>query len=204
MDTLKQGQPVVSREGNGGDSAAAAAEQVRQAKEQLEKAAFADAAQQIKDMVKSDPTLTDLAKQLAIDVTPGGLRIQILDEVKLPMFPSGSSSPNERARLLIQKVVPVLMKLNHPISIAGHTDAQPFPGPDRTNWELSTERANATRRLLTDDGFPEGRIMSVTGHADREPLLPADPMAAANRRIAIMVMREVPLAPDRRPSTSAQ
>jgi chemotaxis protein MotB len=52
------------------------------------------------------------------------------------MFPTGSSAPNERTKLLIQKIVPVLMKLHEPLSIAGHTDAAPFPGPDRTNWEL--------------------------------------------------------------------
>jgi chemotaxis protein MotB len=151
-----------------------------------EKAAFETAAQQIRDAVRSDPALADLSKQLTIDMTPDGLRIQILDEVKLPMFPTGSSTPNDRAKLLLQKVVPVLMKLHQPISIAGHTDSAPFPGPGRTNWELSAERANATRRLLVDDGLPETRLKSV---------MPADPLAAANRRIAILVMREAPPPP---------
>jgi chemotaxis protein MotB len=167
--------------------------------ERREKAAFAAAAQQIKDAVRNDPALADLAKQLAIDMTPQGLRIQIMDEIKMPMFPSGSSAPNERARLLMQKVVPILMKLSQPISIAGHTDAQPFPGPGRSNWELSAERANATRRLLVDGGFPESRVQSVSGHADHDPLLPADPMAAANRRIAILVLREAPAASPAQP-----
>jgi chemotaxis protein MotB len=156
--------------------------------------AFEHAADEIKQAVHSDPELANLSKQLAIDMTPDGLRIQILDEVKLPMFPTGSAAPNERARLLIQKIVPVLMKLHEPLSIAGHTDAAPFPGPDRTNWELSAERANATRRLLTDGGLPVTRIKSVIGDADRDPLLPADPMAAANRRIAILVMRDAAAA----------
>jgi chemotaxis protein MotB len=164
-------------------------------KARLEKLAFEQAAQQLQDAVRGDPALADLAKQLTIDMTPEGLRIQIVDEVKLPMFPSGSATPNERARLLLQKVTPVLMRLTQPISIAGHTDAAPFPGPERTNWELSAERANATRRLLVDGGFPEARVKSVTGNADRDPLLPADPLAAANRRIAILVLREAPLAP---------
>ena len=164
-------------------------------KAQDEKVAFEAAAAEIKQAVRSDPALADLSKQLAIDMTPEGLRIQIVDEVKLPMFQSGSSAPNERARLLIQKIVPILTKLHEPLSIAGHTDAQPFPSPDRTNWELSAERANATRRLLTDAGLPERRIKSVIGDADRDPLLPADPMAAANRRIAILVMREAPVEP---------
>ena len=144
-DVVREGQP---------DTRPVTPADVAAEKAREEKAAFEQAAQQIRDAVRSDPALADLVKQLAIDMTPEGLRIQILDEVKLPMFPTGSSTPNERARLLMQKIVPVLMKLSQPISIAGHTDAAPFPGPDRTNWELSAERANATRRLLVDGGFP--------------------------------------------------
>jgi chemotaxis protein MotB len=186
------GAAVVQRQGllRPVTQAEIAAEKVRE-----EKAAFEQAADQIREAVRSDPALADLAKQLTIDMTPDGLRIQIIDEIKMPMFPSGSAAPNERARLLIQKIVPILMKLHEPLSIAGHTDAQPFSGPDRTNWELSAERANATRRLLTDAGLPQARVKSVIGNADRDPLLPADPLAAANRRIAILVMRDAPLAP---------
>ena len=158
--------------------------------ERREKAAFESAAQQIRDAVTADPALAELGRQLSIDMTPEGLRIQIMDEIKLPMFATGSADPNERARLLLQKVVPVLTKLAQPISIAGHTDAAPFPGPGRTNWELSAERANATRRLLLEGGLPEGRVRSVTGNADKDPLLSAAPMAAANRRIAIVVLRD--------------
>jgi chemotaxis protein MotB len=195
-DTAELGKTRFNRDGTPDDTAdqaardKAAREKAAQDKMDQEKASFEQAAQQIKDAVRSDPALADLGKQLSVDMTPDGLRIQILDEIKQPMFPSGSATPNERARLLIQKVAPVLMKLSNPISIAGHTDSQPFPGPDRTNWELSTERANATRRLLTDGGLPDARIRSVSGQADRDPLLPADPMAAANRRIAILVLRQ--------------
>ena len=124
------------------------------------------------------------------------------------MFALGSAEPNERARLLLQKIAPVLVRLNHAISIAGHTDAAQYPGPDRTNWELSTERANGTRRLLMEDGLPDTRITSVTGHADRDLLLPADPLAAANRRIAIVVLRAAPAPPApptiRRPAMPAR
>jgi len=197
-DVQREGQPDMRPATPAEAAADVAAEKARQ-----EKAAFEGAAEQIKTAVHSDPALADLAKQLAIDMTPDGLRIQILDEVKLPMFPSGSSTPNERVRLLMQKVVPVLMKLSQPISIAGHTDSAPFPGPERTNWELSAERANATRRVLVDGGFPESRVMSVIGDADRDPLLPADPLAAANRRIAILVLRQAPLVPAPAPGAGA-
>jgi len=165
--------------------------EVRAELERREKQAFEQAAQQIREAVRGDPELTDLARQLAIDMTPEGLRIQILDEDRQPMFPFGSAIPNERARLLLQKVAPVLMRLTQTISISGHTDAAPFAGAGRTNWELSAERANATRRLLVDTGLQVTRIRSVTGHAERDPLVPADPLAAANRRIAIVVLRSV-------------
>jgi chemotaxis protein MotB len=165
--------------------AAVQAEKVRQ-----EKAAFEKAADEIRAAVRDDPALADLAKQLSIDMTPEGLRIQIMDEIKQPMFASGSAVPNERALDLLRKVVPFLQKLPEGISIAGYTDATPYTGAGKTNWELSSERANATRRLLTDAGLAETRVHTVTGHADRDPLLPADPLAAANRRIAIVVLRE--------------
>ncbi len=166
------------------------AEKVRQ-----EKAAFEKAAEDIREAVRGDPALAELAKQLAIDMTPEGLRIQIMDEIKSPMFATGSAVPNDRARDLLRKVAPFLRKLPQAISIAGHTDATPYAGPGKTNWELSSERANATRRLLTDAGLLESRIRTVTGHADRDPLLPGDPLAAANRRIAIVVLREAHVTP---------
>ena len=96
---------------------------------------------------------------------------------------------HERAKLLLLKIAPVLAHMPERLSIAGHTDATPFRGSDRSNWELSSERANATRRLLVEQGVAEARLRSVTGNADRDPLLPADPFAAANRRIAITVLR---------------
>jgi chemotaxis protein MotB len=166
--------------------------EIRAEKERQEKAAFQKAADQIREAVRNDPELAALAKQLAIDMTPEGLRIQIMDEVKLPMFATGSADPNERARDLLRKVAPFLQKLPEAVSIAGYTDATPYAGAGKTNWELSSERANATRRLLTDAGLAETRIRTVTGHADRDPLLPGDPLAAANRRIAIVVLRDNP------------
>ena len=155
--------------------------------ERRERAAFEQAAQQIRDAVRADPSLADLSRQLAIDITPEGLRIQLLDEDKQPMFPSGSATLSDKARTLLQKVAPVLAKLPEPLMLTGHTDASPYNSGGRTNWELSSERANATRRVLVEAGLPEARFKEVSGRADRDPLLPADPLAAANRRIAIVV-----------------
>jgi chemotaxis protein MotB len=170
--------------------------EIRAERAHTEKLQFEAAAEQIREAVRADPALAALSGQLAIDLTPEGLRIQILDEERSPMFATGSAVPNDRARLLLQKVAPVLVKLPEAISLSGHTDATPFRGGERSNWELSTERANATRRLLVEAGLPEPRIRNVTGNADRDPLLPADPLAAANRRIAIVVLRATK-APDK-------
>jgi chemotaxis protein MotB len=161
--------------------------QVAPSKAEAEHAQFEQAAQQIRESVAADPSLADLGRQLAIDVTPDGLRIQLLDEDHEPMFATGSSAPSGRALLLLQKVAPVLATLPEPLILTGHTDATPFASGGRTNWELSADRANATRRVLVEAGLPDDHFKEVSGRADRDPLLPADPLAAANRRIAIVV-----------------
>jgi chemotaxis protein MotB len=168
------------------------------ARAKAEAEALEQAAEAIRTAVVEDPALAELARQLAIDVTPEGLRLQLLDAEGQSMFALGSSRPNEAARALISKVAPVLARLDKPITIAGHTDATPFrSGSGVTNWELSADRANAARRLLLEAGVPEARIDGVTGRADRDLLLPGDPRAAANRRIAILVQRAAapPAAP---------
>ena len=168
----------------------AAVQQAKQRDAAAQEAKQLDAAaEQLKLAVQNDPALAGLAQHLAIDITPAGLRIQLLDTQKQAMFALGSAVPNDAARLLLSKIAPVLIHLPEQISIGGHTDAAPYPGPAMTNWELSTERANAARRMLIASGLPEARLQEVTGHADHDLLLPADPLAAANRRIAILVLR---------------
>lgn len=158
--------------------------------ERQERARFDKAAEQIRAAVRGDKLLEDLSKQMSIDQTPEGLRIQLLDEDRRPMFATGASAMQDRAKALLMKMAPVLAALPESISVSGHTDAAPYRGTDKTNWELSSERAHATRRLLVEAGLPDSRFRSVTGNADRDPLLPSDPLAAANRRIAIVVLRQ--------------
>ena len=155
-----------------------------------EREAFERAAEEIRQAVSADPALADLARQLHIEQAPEGLRIQLLDAERQPMFALGGSAPNERARQLVGRVAQVAARLPNPIAVTGHTDATPFRSADRSNWDLSAERANATRRLLVEAGLPEGRIRSVAGYAERQPLLPEQPTAAANRRVAITLVRQ--------------
>jgi chemotaxis protein MotB len=185
------GQPGA---GPGKGAAAPSQKQIEAALRRREKQEFEAAAAEMRAAVGADPALADISDQLSVDMTPEGLRIQIRDKDGKPMFDSGSIQPNERARALLLRIAPALMRLSAPIAIIGHTDSQKFTGAGRSNWDLSAERANATRRLLTDAGLPDERIQSVSGHADREPLIPSDPGAAANRRIAIIVMHARPRA----------
>jgi len=160
-----------------------------------EKKTFEAAANEIKQAIASDPALVDLGQQLAVDMTSEGLRIQIMDADKQAMFASGSADLDDKAKLLLLKIGPVLQKLTESVSIAGYTDARPYAAGDRTNWDLSADRANATRRFLEQNGLPESRVASVSGNADRELLLPDQPLAAANRRIAIVVLRQAATPP---------
>ncbi len=175
---------------------AADAEQARRSGEdarRMEQASFAQAADEMRRAVAADPELAPLARQLAIDLTPEGLRVQIRDSDGLPMFANGSPEPNERARAVLARLVPTLTRLHESVAIAGYTDSAPYAGgAGRTNWDLSADRANATRRILTEAGLPDARIKDVTGHGDRDPLLPASPEAAPNRRIAILLIRSAP------------
>jgi chemotaxis protein MotB len=157
-----------------------------------ERAAFQQAAEAMRQTVAADPLLQPLAKQFSIDLTQQGLLIQIRDEDRKPMFATGSAEPNAQAQHLLQRLAPILAKLPEPVSIAGYTDGAPYSGTGMSNWDLSTERANATRRVLSGQGVPDARIKDVIGHADRDLLLPADPLNAANRRIAILLLRTAP------------
>ena len=175
-----------------GLAAARAAERTAEQARRQEQANFARVANDMQKAIASDPDLAPIARQLAVDLTPEGLRVQIRDSEGTPMFATGSPEPNDRARAVLRRLTPMLMGLHEPVAIAGYTDATPYPGPGRSNWDLSADRANATRRILTEAGLPDGRLRDVTGHGDRDPLVPEAPLAASNRRVAIMLLRSAP------------
>jgi chemotaxis protein MotB len=152
---------------------------------------FGQAEQLLKQAIAGSPELADFANQIVIDRTPEGLRIQIIDRDKFSMFPSGGSVPYERARDLILLIGKVIARLPNSISVTGHTDGTPFSSlSKRDNWTLSTERANVSREYLVQAGVDEGRVMRVSGLADREPFVPNDPKDARNRRISIVLLRK--------------
>ncbi|MCR0981928.1 flagellar motor protein MotB [Roseomonas populi] len=186
--------------GSGADIAKASAEALREELERREREALDRLAEGIRAAVREDPALADLAKQLQVEQVPEGLRIQLLDAERQPMFALGGSAPSDRTRALMAKVAAVINRVPNAVAITGHTDATPFRPGARSNWDLSAERANATRRLLTDGGVAETRIRSVAGLAEREPMLPGDPQNPANRRVSVLLLRENPAAPGGNPT----
>jgi chemotaxis protein MotB len=129
-----------------------------------------------------------LERHFFLRITDAGLVIEIIDADDQPLFASASAVPAPILPILIDILVPVLGEITNDIAVVGHTDAEPFGSKDYSNWELSSDRANAARRLLTRLGLPEGRIIEVTGKAAVEPLV-VDPTAPQNRRIAITLLR---------------
>ena len=152
---------------------------------------FAEVKKQIEQAIEQTPDLRDLKENLLIEQTDEGLRIQLLDREKVSMFPSGSASMNERSKLLLEKVAQAITALPNKLSISGHTDAAPYlGGGNYSNWELSTDRANASRRVLIEAGIDTKRVETVNGKAETDPLVKEDPFAPQNRRISIVLLRE--------------
>jgi len=157
---------------------------------------FAHAAEAIHQAIADNPDISALSKQVVVDQTPDGMRIQLVDQDGRPMFVQGTATPMPYARKLLETIAHVIDRLPNRVSIAGHTEGAAFTGPKGiTNWELSAERANAGRAILTASGLASDRIYEVAGKAGSEPLLPEDPNASANRRLSIVLMREAPPAP---------
>ncbi|PKP77603.1 MAG: motility protein MotB [Alphaproteobacteria bacterium HGW-Alphaproteobacteria-3] len=157
---------------------------------------FQNAAESIRQSMRENPALAELSRNVIVDQTPEGLRIQIVDQDGRSMFPAGLAEPYERTRQLLDEVAKVLVRLPNRVSISGHTDANPLAGrPGYSNWELTADRANATRRILEQGGLSHDRIYQVVGKADSEPLFPEDPYMAANRRLSVVLLREAPVTP---------
>ncbi len=164
--------------------------------ERQEQEAFEEAQDALRQAILENPELADVAENLIIDMTPEGMRIQIVDQEGGSMFASGSAEMAPRTRKLLEQIAQVVTKLPNKISVSGHTDAQQFGGAGGySNWELSSDRANASRRGLIQGGLTPDRFAEVTGKAAQEPLLEEDPFAPQNRRISLILLREAPVLP---------
>ena len=142
--------------------------------------------------IDSNPTLRQFKRQLLIDITTEGLRIQIVDEQNRPMFNLASADLQPYSRIILREIGAVLNEVPNRVSLSGHTDATLFAGGGRgySNWELSADRANASRRELVAGGMDEAKILRVVGLGSSVPFGDAAPTDPINRRISIIVMNK--------------
>lgn len=175
----------------GSDPATIEEEKLREELRKREEASFKEAEKEIQAAMQGTPELQELSKNVMMDITPEGLRIQIVDQEGKPMFPSGSAEMYERTRNLMAQVAKVIAALPNEISVRGHTDSTPYgSGASYTNWELSADRANASRRVLEAAGLPAKRVNNVLGKADTDHLKADAPNDARNRRVSIILLRK--------------
>jgi len=156
------------------------AEKLKQLKKNLEKA------------IEANPTLKQFKRQLLIDITSEGLRIQIVDEQNRPMFNLASAELQPYTKIILREIGKVLNDVENRISLSGHTDAVQYANAGRgySNWELSADRANASRRELIVGGMDDAKILRVVGLASSVPFKDAKPTDPVNRRISIIVLNK--------------
>ena len=188
--TRKEGQvkladdPTVSKKTF--NLTAAKAELERQETERLQKLK-----EKIEAKIESNPLLAKYKKQLLLDFTSEGLRIQIVDEQNRPMFALASAQLQPYTREILQEIGVVLNDVPNKIGLSGHTDSTPyFTDAGYSNWELSADRANASRRALIAGGMADNKILRVVGLASAVHLDRLDPFNPINRRISIVVMNK--------------
>jgi chemotaxis protein MotB len=164
---------------------------VEKAIKEREQKQFEAVAEKLRKSVEDLPELKGLLDNLIIDETPEGLRIQLVDRDERPMFALGSAEPYDYTRQLLGLVAQAIVDLPNKVSIRGHTDSLAYaPGKSYDNWNLSSERALASRRAMMEAGLAEVRIEGVVGRADRDPLFPDHPEDPRNRRISVILLHE--------------
>jgi chemotaxis protein MotB len=142
----------------------------------------------LEQAMKEMPNFQQMKSQVEIIVTGEGLRVELLETDKGMFFESGRGEPTQGGADFIKRLASELGKLPNKLLIEGHTDAKPFPGDAAyTNWELSTDRANAARRLMQQNGVRADQVTQVRGYGDQHLRNPKDPLAASNRRISVIV-----------------
>jgi len=167
------------------DLKAAKAEEQRQELEKLQKLK-----KEVEDAISANPRLAEFKKQIALDMTQEGLRIQIMDQSQRAMFSVGSAQLAAYTGEILREIGRVLDNVPNRLSISGHTDATAYSGGEKgySNWELSADRGNAARRELIAGGMADDRILRVVGLGSAVPFDRNDPLDPLNRRISITVL----------------
>jgi chemotaxis protein MotB len=146
--------------------------------------------EKLEQAMKQIPAFEHMENQIKMTITAEGLRIDLLETKSGLFFATGNPKPTDAGSELLGVLSAELVKLPNKIAIEGHTDSIPYGRADYSNWELSSDRANAARRILNQSGVQENRISQVRGFADQRLLLKDDPNNPSNRRISIIVRNE--------------
>ena len=168
--------------------------QLKAEQQRAEISRLQDIKKKMQERIAANAKLAGMSSQILLEMTNDGLRIQIVDQEGRPMFASGSAALQPTMRELLRELGSVLGEVPNRLTLEGHTDALPFLGKDGStergysNWELSADRANASRRELIAGGLPEEQVLRVQGLAASNPFDRRDPAAPSNRRISIVVM----------------
>lgn len=159
--------------------------------EQMEMQQLEGLKDKIENVIEQTPSIRDFKNQILIDITEEGLHIQIVDKNNRPMFDIGSDALKDYAKKILREISPILNEIPNKISISGHTDASRYIRSDGySNWELSSDRANAARREMVRAGTPNSKIARVEGLASKFLLNPEKPFDPTNRRISILVLKK--------------
>ncbi len=186
--TQTQGQMQTT----GKSSSVSAKKAALRAQEEQEKNRLKEIKARLEEAIDANPTLKQYKNQLLLDITTEGLRIQIVDEKNRPMFAVASAQLQPYTKTILREIGKVLNDVPNKISLSGHTDASAYSSGEKSysNWELSADRANASRRELITGGMEESKVMRVVGQASAVLLDKEDPFNPVNRRISIIVMNK--------------
>jgi chemotaxis protein MotB len=157
-----------------------------------ERSKLIDLKGKLEAIIEANPTLRQFKNQILLDIINEGLRIQLVDEQNRPMFTSSSADLRPYTRELLRDIARALNDVDNRISVSGHTDSSQYAGGERgfSNWELSSNRANASRRELVAGGLEAGKMVRVVGLADTVHLNQDNPLDPINRRISIIVLNK--------------
>jgi chemotaxis protein MotB len=163
----------------------------------LSKDNMAKLKEQLTTVIRQVTNFDKLKSQIEMTVTSEGLRIELLESEKGTFFESGQPDPNANGKELLATLAKELGKIPNKLSLEGHTDAQAYAGrANYSNWELSVDRANASRRWMQQNGLRDDQVAEVRGFADQRPRNPKNPADPANRRISLIVRYLEKKAPD--------
>jgi len=165
---------------------------LRDAAERRERQHLESMKRRLDSLIASNPVLKVFQPQLLLDITTEGLRVQIVDTHNRPMFANGRARVEPHMRAILRELAPVINEMPNRLSISGHTDATRYTHGERaySNWELSADRANASRQELIAGGLQEGKVMRVMGMSSSMSLVKDDPYAPVNRRISLIVLNK--------------